>query len=170
MRLCAVGALVDLLPDRRIEPTVAFGKTADPQIAVLTRYASSRNGGKIDTCEETVTCSRCVATRLVEEVPVRALSLAAALTRGCGRPPREHHLSLNHHCGKLPIGAVYRGLQDDRAPPHMDRYGNASKPPRHAGTKDIRLRLDRGCPKSRQDVEPGNAPPRSSANAASAPP
>ena len=48
MRLCAVGALVDLLPDRRIKPTVALGKTADPQIAVLTRYASSRNGGEIE--------------------------------------------------------------------------------------------------------------------------
>src|SRR5215472_8021717 len=48
MRLCAVNSLVDLLPDRGIEPTIAFGKTADPQIAVLTRYASSRNGGEIE--------------------------------------------------------------------------------------------------------------------------
>ena len=48
MRLCAVNALVDLLPDRGIEPAIAFGKTADPQIAVLTRYASSRNGGEIE--------------------------------------------------------------------------------------------------------------------------
>ena len=27
--------------------------------------------------------------------------------------------------------------------------------PGHAGAKDIRLRLDRGCPKLRSDVEPG---------------
>src|SRR4029077_4833503 len=86
---------------------------------------------------------------------VRALSLPAAFTRRCGRPSREHHLGLNHHFGKLSIGAVYRGLQDDRAPPHMDRDSNAGKPPRHAGAKDIRLRLDRGCPKPWCDVEPG---------------
>src|SRR5438132_12693163 len=47
---------------------------------------------------------------------IRTLSLAAAFTRRCGRTPREYHLSLNHHCGKLSIGAVYRGLQDDHAP------------------------------------------------------
>src|SRR5215471_6938881 len=44
MRFCAVNSLVDLLPDRGIEPAIAFGKTADP---VLTRYASRRNGGEI---------------------------------------------------------------------------------------------------------------------------
>jgi hypothetical protein len=37
----------------------------------------------------------------------------------------------------------------------LDRYSNAGKPPRHAGAKDIRLRLDRGRPKPRWDVEPG---------------
>jgi hypothetical protein len=37
----------------------------------------------------------------------------------------------------------------------MDRYSNTGKPSRHTGMKDIRLRLDRGCPKPRQDVEPG---------------
>src|SRR6516162_5898372 len=83
------------------------------------------------------------------------LSLAAAFILRCGRPPRENHLSLDHHCGKLSIGAVYRGLQDDRAPPHMDRHGNAGKPPRPADAKDIRLRLDRGCPKPGWDVESG---------------
>jgi hypothetical protein len=101
---------------------------------------------------------------------VRALSLAAAFARRCGRPPREHHLRLNHHCGKLSIGAVYRGLQDDRAPPNMDRYRNAGKPPRHAGAKDTRLRLDRVVRNPAETLSPANAPPRSSANAASAPP
>ena len=40
----------------------------------------------------------------------------------------------------------------------MDRYSDAGKPPRRAGAKDIRLRLDRGCPKPRWDVEPGQCP------------
>jgi hypothetical protein len=35
----------------------------------------------------------------------------------------------------------------------MDRYSNADKPCWHAGAKDIRPRLDRGCPKLRYDVE-----------------
>ena len=39
----------------------------------------------------------------------------------------------------------------------MDRYSNARKPPWHAGAKDIRLRLDRGCPKPRRDAEPGQS-------------
>jgi len=37
----------------------------------------------------------------------------------------------------------------------MDRHRNAGKPPWHARAKDIRLRLNRGCPKLRADVEPG---------------
>jgi hypothetical protein len=37
----------------------------------------------------------------------------------------------------------------------MDRHGNAGQPPWHARAKDIRLRFDRGCPKPRRDVEPG---------------
>jgi hypothetical protein len=37
----------------------------------------------------------------------------------------------------------------------MDRHRNASKPPWDARAKDIRLRLDRSCPKLRSDVEPG---------------
>jgi len=77
----------------------------------------------------------------------RDISLTAAFTRRCGRTPREHHLSLNHHCGELSIGAVYRGLQDDHAP-YMNRYSDAGEPPRLAGAKDIRLRLDRGCPET----------------------
>src|SRR6516164_11043435 len=86
----------------------------------------------------------------------QVLSLAAGFILRCGRPPRENHLSLDHHCGKLSVGAVYRGLQDDRAPPHMDRHGNTGKSPRPAGAKDIRLRLDRGCTKPGWDVEPGH--------------
>src|SRR6516162_4444055 len=82
------------------------------------------------------------------------LSLAAAFILRCGRPPRENHLSLDHHCSKLSVGTVYRGLQDDRAPPHMDRHGDAGKPLPPAGAKDIRLRLDRGCTKPWWDVEP----------------
>jgi hypothetical protein len=39
----------------------------------------------------------------------------------------------------------------------MDRHSNAGKPPWHAGAKDIRLRLDRGCPKLRRNVEPGQS-------------
>ena len=65
--------------------------------------------------------------------------------------------SLDHHCGELSVWAVYRGLQDDHAPPHMDRHSNAGQPPWHAGAKDIRLRFDRGCPKPRRDVEPGQS-------------
>ena len=37
----------------------------------------------------------------------------------------------------------------------MDRHRNAGKPPWHAGPKNIRARLDCGCPKPRWDVEPG---------------
>src|SRR5271163_3546148 len=37
----------------------------------------------------------------------------------------------------------------------MDRHSNAGEPPWHAGAKNIRLRLDRGCPKPRRYVEPG---------------
>jgi hypothetical protein len=44
--------------------------------------------------------------RLLRQV----LNLAAAFTDSRGRPPRENHLSLDHHCGKLSVGAVYRGL------------------------------------------------------------
>ena len=39
----------------------------------------------------------------------------------------------------------------------MDRHSNAGQPPWHAGAKDIRLRFDRGCPKPRRDVEPGQS-------------
>src|ERR1700740_1686183 len=84
------------------------------------------------------------------------LSLAAFIWR-CHRLLWEHHLSLDHHCGKLSVRAVYRGLYDDHAPPHMDRHSNARKPPWPAGAKDIRLRFDRGCPKPRRDVEPGRS-------------
>ena len=42
-------------------------------------------------------------------------------------------------------------------PPHMNRYGNPGQPPWHARAKDIRLRFDRGCPKPRWDVEPGQS-------------
>jgi hypothetical protein len=63
-------------------------------------------------------------------------------------------LRLNHHRGKLSVLAVYRGLQDDHAPPHMDGRSNPGKPPWHAGAKDIRFGFDRGCPKPRWDVEP----------------
>jgi hypothetical protein len=87
-----------------------------------------------------------------------ALSFAAAFIRRCRRRLRKHHLRLNHHGGKLSVWAVYRGLQDDHAPPHMDRYSNAGQPPWHAGAKDIRLRFDRGCPKPRRHVEPGQPP------------
>ena len=41
--------------------------------------------------------------------------------------------------------------------PHMDRHSNAGQPSWHAGAKDIRLRLDRGCPKPRRDIEPGQS-------------
>ena len=50
-------------------------------------------------------------------------------------------------------------MQDDHAPPHMDRHRNAGQPPWHAGAKDIRLRFDRGCPKPRRHVEPGQSSP-----------
>ena len=46
-------------------------------------------------------------------------------------------------------------MQHDRAPPYMDRYSNAGKPPWTAGAKDICLRLEGGCPKPRWDVETG---------------
>ena len=88
----------------------------------------------------------------------RALSLCAASIRRCRRLPWKHHLSLNHHRGKLSVRAVYRGLQDDHAPPYMDRHSNAGQPSWHAGAKDIRLGFDRGCPKPRRDVEPGQSP------------
>src|ERR1700751_1308486 len=60
----------------------------------------------------------------------------AALTRRCRRLPWEHHLRLNHHCGKLSVRAVYRDLQDDHAPAYMDRHSDASKPSWPAGAKD----------------------------------
>src|ERR1700748_1375060 len=85
------------------------------------------------------------------------LSLAAFIWR-CHRLLWEHHLGLDHHCGKLSVRAVYRGLKDDHSPPHMDRYSNARKPPWHAGAKDIRLRFNRGCPKTRRNVEPRQSP------------
>ena len=102
-----------------------------------------------------ITCSGCADSRLVEGVRVRALSFAAAFTGGRSRSPCEHHLSLNHHRGKLSIGAVYRSFQDDRAPPHMDRYSNGGKSPRPTSAKDVCLRLDRGGPKPSRDIEPG---------------
>src|ERR1700751_1442028 len=71
--------------------------------------------------------------------------------------PLEAPSALDHHCGKLSVRAGYRGLYDDHAPPHMDRYSNPGQPPWHAGAKDIRLRFDRGCPKPRRDVEPGHS-------------
>src|SRR4030088_2545956 len=87
-------------------------------------------------------------------MPGKALGFAAAFIRKRrSRPLRKHHLRLNHHCGKLSVRAVYRGLYDDHAPPHMDRHSNSGQPPWHAGAKDIRLRFDRGCPKPRTDVE-----------------
>ena len=39
------------------------------------------------------------------------------------------------------VRAVDRDLQDDHAPPHMDRHSNPGKLPWHAGAKDIRLRI-----------------------------
>src|SRR5215469_9787876 len=39
LRLGAVDALIDLLANRRIEPAVAFGKAAEPQIAVSPGYS-----------------------------------------------------------------------------------------------------------------------------------
>jgi hypothetical protein len=48
-------------------------------------------------------------------------------------------------------------LQDDHAPPHMDRHGDAGQSPWHAGPKDIYLRFDGGCPKPRRDVKPGQS-------------
>ena len=48
-------------------------------------------------------------------------------------------------------------MYDDHAPPHMDWLSNAGQPPWRAGAKDIRLRFDRGCPKPRRDVEPGQS-------------
>ena len=81
----------------------------------------------------------------------------AAFTRRCRRLPWQHHLSLDHHGGKLSVWAVYRGLHDDHAPPHMDRHGNAGQPPWHARAKDIRLRFDRRCPKPKRHVEPGQS-------------
>ena len=96
------------------------------------------------------------ATKVAQpRTPAASTSIDSAGNAKATRTPREHHLGLNHHCGKLSIGAVYRGLRDDHAPPHMDRYGNAGKPPWHAGAKDIGLRLDRGGPKLRRDVNPG---------------
>src|ERR1700730_10483664 len=41
----------------------------------------------------------------------------------------------------------------------MDGHSNPGKPPWHAGAKDIRLRLDCGCPKPRPHVEPGQSAP-----------
>jgi hypothetical protein len=38
---------------------------------------------------------------------VRALSFAAAFISRCSRPNWKHHLSLDHHCGKLSVRAVY---------------------------------------------------------------
>ena len=83
-------------------------------------------------------CRRCFArpksrrglrhTGISGECRVRAPSFAAAFTGRCSRLLRKHHLSLDHHCGKLFIWAVYRGLQDNHAPPHMDRHSNAGQP------------------------------------------
>jgi hypothetical protein len=42
--------------------------------------------------------------------------------------PWEHHLRLNHHRSELSVRAVDRDLQDDSAPPDMDRHSNAGKP------------------------------------------
>src|SRR5437868_13370918 len=39
----------------------------------------------------------------------------------------------------------------------MDRYSNAGQPSWQAGAENIRLRFDRGCPKPRRDVEPGQS-------------
>jgi hypothetical protein len=96
-----------------------------------------------------------VTLEISGECRVRALSFAVAFISRCRRLPWQHHLSLDHHGGKLSVWAVYRGLHDDHAPPHMDRHSNTGQPPWHAGAKDIRLRFDRGCPKPRRDVEPG---------------
>src|SRR5215472_983826 len=99
-----------------------------------------------------------ISDRNPGEYRVRALSRAVVFTRRRVRFSWEHHLRLDHHCGKLPVRAVYRDLQDDHSPPHMDRHSNSGKPTQAAGSEDIRLRLDRGCPKPRRHVEPGQCP------------
>ena len=49
-------------------------------------------------------------------------------------------------------------MYDDHAPTDMDRHRNAGQPPWHAGAKDIRLGFNRGCPKTRRNVEPRQSP------------
>ena len=71
--------------------------------------------------------------------------------------PISQRVRGTYHRGKLSVWAVDRDLQDDHSTPHMDRHSNPGKPPWDAGAKDIRLRFDRGCPKPRRHVEPGQS-------------
>ena len=67
-----------------------------------------------------------------------------------------HVSRLSDEVGNWRWGVLGKGAKPLRCL-YMDRHSNAGQSPWHAGAKDIRLGFDRGFPKPRRDVEPGQS-------------